>query len=78
MDDDVVYTLKCLSCGASFNVNEGEVKFYTSKSLDIPKRCKPCRKEKKRNRRRTARILSSALKGADQSDGNEPDQKKRE
>lgn len=37
--------LKCLDCGVEF-FTEGEKKFYKSKGLNMPKRCKECRTKK--------------------------------
>lgn len=34
----------CKDCGKSFSISPDEEKFYTSKGLQIPKRCKECRK----------------------------------
>lgn len=38
--------LKCIECGVEF-FTEGEEKFYKSKGLNMPKRCKKCRTKKK-------------------------------
>ena len=37
----------CKDCGKSFSISPDEEKFYTSKGLQIPKRCKECRKIRK-------------------------------
>lgn len=37
----------CKDCGKSFSISPDEEKFYTSKGLQIPKRCKECRKVRK-------------------------------
>lgn len=37
----------CKDCGKSFSISPDEEKFYTSKGLQIPKRCKECRKTRK-------------------------------
>lgn len=37
----------CKDCGKSFSISLDEEKFYTSKGLQIPKRCKECRKARK-------------------------------
>lgn len=37
----------CKDCGKSFSISPDEEKFYTSKGLQIPKRCKECRKARK-------------------------------
>ena len=35
---------QCKQCGKKFNLTEGEIEFYKSKGLSLPKRCKECRK----------------------------------
>jgi hypothetical protein len=40
----------CLDCRQSFEISSGEKLFYESKNLVLPKRCKPCRKERKLQR----------------------------
>ncbi len=35
---------KCKQCGREFILTEGEIEFYKSKNLNLPKRCKDCRK----------------------------------
>ena len=42
----------CIQCGKEFELNESEVSFYEGKGLELPKRCKECRKENKKNRSR--------------------------
>lgn len=37
----------CKSCGISFTISSGEQYFYESHQLDLPKRCKRCRENKK-------------------------------
>lgn len=41
-------TKKCSQCGKEFTLTEGEVEFYNSKNLHLPKRCKECRDKNKR------------------------------
>ncbi len=43
-----VYMHCCTQCGTSFSLTAGEVAFFSSKGLSVPKRCKACR-EKKQN-----------------------------
>lgn len=43
-------TLSCSDCKADFVFTEGEAKFFASKGLTIPKRCKPCRQARKESR----------------------------
>lgn len=38
---------KCVSCGADYFLTDSEKSFFEKKGFDIPKRCKPCRKNKK-------------------------------
>lgn len=40
------YLLNCMDCGAEF-FTEGEKKFYESKELKMPKRCKTCRDKRR-------------------------------
>lgn len=35
--------LTCVQCGKKFELTDGEIDFYRSKGLDLPKRCKSCR-----------------------------------
>ena len=37
----------CKQCGKEFELTEGEISFYESKGLDLPKRCKECREVNK-------------------------------
>lgn len=41
-------TVKCKECGTEFEISESEQAFYTKKSLQLPKRCKPCRELRKK------------------------------
>jgi hypothetical protein len=40
-------TKKCIQCGKSFTISDSEIKFYESKKLSLPKRCKDCREKNK-------------------------------
>ena len=40
---------KCLECGGMFVLTEGEIHYYLQRGLMPPKRCKPCRAERKAN-----------------------------
>lgn len=40
-------TKKCVQCGKRFTITDSEIKFYQSKNLNLPKRCKQCREENK-------------------------------
>ncbi len=37
----------CKDCGQNFELTDGEIQFYKSKKLSLPKRCKECRGKKK-------------------------------
>jgi len=37
----------CMMCGAVFNLQDGEQDFYVQRGLSLPKRCVPCRAERK-------------------------------
>ena len=36
----------CKECGRCFEISKGERDFFLNKKLQLPKRCKPCRKIK--------------------------------
>lgn len=42
----------CKDCGKSFSISPEEEKFYISKELQVPKRCKECRKARKEEEKR--------------------------
>lgn len=37
----------CKQCGKQFGIDDGEIQFYKSKNLSLPKRCKECRQSNK-------------------------------
>lgn len=41
--------LVCLDCGQKFIFTESEQRFFWSKNLSEPKRCKPCRMFRRRS-----------------------------
>ncbi|MFQ5649830.1 MAG: zinc-ribbon domain-containing protein [bacterium] len=43
-------TLICVDCGNEFVFSEGEQEFYKERGFEEPKRCKPCREQRKKNR----------------------------
>lgn len=43
----------CKACGKEFELSQGEIQFYKSKNLELPKRCKECRDKNKVNRTNT-------------------------
>lgn len=42
--------MKCKECGQEFEVSEKEERFFKSKGLEIPKRCKECRLKRRLER----------------------------
>ncbi len=44
-------TQKCVQCGKRFTLTESEIKFFKSKKLSLPKRCKQCREINKANKK---------------------------
>lgn len=40
-------TQKCVQCEKRFTITDSEIKFYKSKNLHLPKRCKQCREANK-------------------------------
>ncbi len=44
--NDKSYQITCKDCGKIFYLTKGEIDFYKSKNLSLPKRCKTCRKLK--------------------------------
>jgi hypothetical protein len=38
---------KCIECGASFELRSDEIKFFTDRGLNKPKRCRDCRRKKR-------------------------------
>ena len=42
----------CKDSGKSFSISPDEEMFYTSKGLQVPKRCKECRKNRKEEEKR--------------------------
>ena len=39
--------LGCCDCGQAFTFSTGEQRYFKSKGLSIPKRCKPCRQQRR-------------------------------
>jgi len=44
-DDDLILT--CVDCGVDFVFTVAEQRFFESKQLSVPKRCKKCRAERR-------------------------------
>jgi DNA replicative helicase MCM subunit Mcm2 (Cdc46/Mcm family) len=44
-------TIVCQDCGQEFVFSESEQKFYEERGFQDPKRCKPCRDQRKAQRR---------------------------
>jgi hypothetical protein len=42
-------TIVCATCGIEFTWTAGEQRFFDSRSLRPPKRCKACREQKRRH-----------------------------
>jgi hypothetical protein len=40
-----------VDCSTPFGIAAGEVKFFTTRGFDLPRRCKPCRERRKAARR---------------------------
>lgn len=38
----------CKDCGQSFTLTKDNIQFYSQKKLELPKRCIPCRKAKRK------------------------------
>jgi hypothetical protein len=38
----------CADCGHTFTLTEADIDFYLRRGLQIPRRCEPCRHERKR------------------------------
>lgn len=55
-------TKKCVQCGNEFTLTDGEIDFYKSKNLNLPKRCKECRDKNKDSK--PTKLNNSAKKGA--------------
>ncbi len=51
----------CVDCGRQFEITPGEERFYKSKDLDLPKRCKPCRDKKRSTLKYRAILFAKAL-----------------
>lgn len=49
----------CKDCGKSFSISPDEEKFYISKGLQIPKRCKECRKIRKEKKAHEEKIIKA-------------------
>jgi hypothetical protein len=35
---------RCVECGESFVITDGNVRYFVERSLALPKRCEPCRR----------------------------------
>jgi hypothetical protein len=40
--------LRCISCGATYEFTSGEQRFMADRGLSTPRRCGPCREERRR------------------------------
>lgn len=41
-------TITCCDCGNTFTFSQGEQDYYAKQGFNRPKRCRPCREEKKK------------------------------
>jgi len=46
--------LRCEDCGTVFLYSAGERRIYVEKKFGLPKRCRPCRDERRRQREAAA------------------------
>ena len=44
---------QCIECKNTFHIHEKEVEFFVQRELNIPKRCKQCRTERKNSPNKT-------------------------
>jgi hypothetical protein len=47
MSEEADLYLECISCGAMFTWESGEQRFYASKNLASPRRCRSCAKARR-------------------------------
>ena len=60
----------CIDCGRSFDITNNQYDFYSSKGLDVPKRCNSCRDAKKRRSYSSTQSYSSPHSGRNNSSSN--------
>lgn len=41
---------QCVDCGQTFTITAGEQRFFLEKGLALPKRCKPCREKRRKDK----------------------------
>ncbi len=46
--EESMLTRTCIQCNKEFTMTESEIRFYKSKRLSLPKRCKDCRDANKK------------------------------
>lgn len=54
----------CKQCGKEFELTQGEISFYESKGLDLPKRCKECREVNKGGKTSSSKATASSSKSS--------------
>ncbi len=54
----------CKQCGKEFELTSGEIKFYKSKNLNLPSRCKECREENKKNKAAESSVTTDTVSSA--------------
>jgi len=46
---------QCKECNEEFTLADGDIEFFKSKGLELPKRCKKCRDKRRRDREQESR-----------------------
>lgn len=59
------HKFKCISCGNDYFLTDSEKKFFEQKGLEVPKRCKACRKSKKNNQ--SSDVIHNTIKAQSQA-----------
>ena len=54
----------CVQCGKEFELTNGEIGFYKSRNMNLPKRCKACRAENKQKKTGAAATAEAAANAA--------------
>jgi len=57
MENEKDWEFVCADCGEKFVFSVGEQRFYLSKGLSVPKRCKACRRTRKATLNRDEEVL---------------------
>ena len=59
----------CKQCGKEFELEASEIRFYKSRNLNLPKRCKECR-DKNKQRRHDEKPIKTPYKAEEMKTGN--------